>query len=62
MKLAYLKAHVGVLLVLIGYLALTSNGAWRIPLSVGPDEAAQFIFVRLLKRHSLIPLQKIAGS
>jgi hypothetical protein len=51
-----LKPFVGLLLVLLAYLMIAGYTGWRLPLSVGPDEAAHFMFARFLSKEGYLPL------
>lgn len=56
MNLSHLKHHSGLLLVLFLHFAIAGYANLRIPLSVGPDEVAHFMFARFLKREGYLPL------
>ena len=56
MKLSRLKPHLGLLVILLIYFAITLYTSWQVPLSIGPDEAAHFMLARFLRQEVRLPV------
>lgn len=54
-SLLFLKRHLGLVLVLLIFFALTGYNNYIMPLTTGPDEAAHFQFARFLYRERDLP-------
>jgi 4-amino-4-deoxy-L-arabinose transferase-like glycosyltransferase len=56
LMLSQVKAHLGIILVLVVYLAMTVYTNLRVPLHLGSDEVAHFMFARFLRQNGYLPV------
>jgi hypothetical protein len=52
----WLKPHLGVVLLLVVYLIVAIAHSWVIPLSKGPDEYDNFLYIQFIATHRRFPI------